>query len=227
MTGWHGRGPDESRGHTVPWAGRAVSADRLLRRRLRVKLPAELASAGLIQVSRSALLPIVRGGRTSADCHRLSLHHMRDRFLAAGLLTYGELAQVLVAFDDPELVTLAPAMVIAWGGGRCHDRYQLRERQTGHGLLPQASIQRDNNSAASDWEIRESVDRLADSLPSCCWVGEAHLGNAGCSHASGGRGPKQRNGGVPCAPHRHEEGGNDSHRPLDRRIWPGLGRRRR
>jgi hypothetical protein len=59
--------------------------------------------------------PIVRLGTPDMDFMRLSLEQLRERFVAAGLMTDDEIDEVLAAMNEPGGTTLPPLVVAAWG----------------------------------------------------------------------------------------------------------------
>lgn len=60
-------------------------------------------------------MPVARTGTPDVDFHALTLEHMRDKLVAAGLLTTEDLQEGLQALREPGRVVVGPVMVSAWG----------------------------------------------------------------------------------------------------------------
>jgi SAM-dependent methyltransferase len=80
-----------------------------------VKLPAALSDAGLVDIGYQARVPIMTSGTPSADFIILTIEQLRERLIAAGLLTTEEAEEALAAAQEPGGIAFAPIMVAAWG----------------------------------------------------------------------------------------------------------------
>jgi SAM-dependent methyltransferase len=80
-----------------------------------LKLPRMFERHGLVDVGAVLRGPIVRLGTPDMDFMRLSLEQLRERFVAAGLMTDDEIDEVLAATNEPGGTTLPPLVVAAWG----------------------------------------------------------------------------------------------------------------
>jgi SAM-dependent methyltransferase len=83
-----------------------------------LKLPRMFERHGLVDVGAVLRGPIVRLGTPDVEFLTLSLEHLRERFVAAGLMTDDEIDEVLAATRESGGTTLPPLIVAAWGRKR-------------------------------------------------------------------------------------------------------------
>ena len=82
---------------------------------LGIKLPRLLREAGLSQLGGDARIPLVMSGTPRADFYLHSFAHARDRLVAAGVVTAGDVDQVLAALRAPGYTMTGAVMIAAWG----------------------------------------------------------------------------------------------------------------
>ncbi len=83
-----------------------------------LELPSDLVEAGLSDVRYEARVPVITTGTPTATFYELSLEEVRERFVAAGLLTADEVQEALNYLTSPGGLLLPPIMVAAWGAHR-------------------------------------------------------------------------------------------------------------
>jgi SAM-dependent methyltransferase len=79
--------------------------------------PAPLQRHGYRDVGALMSAPVLRGGDPTARVWNLTLETLRERIVAADLLTHGAVDEAQRLLDDPAFWDLAPAFVATWG--RC------------------------------------------------------------------------------------------------------------
>jgi SAM-dependent methyltransferase len=79
------------------------------------RLIAEMAGAGLEEVSADGRVSVVRGGTPETAFFRLSLVSLQETLIEAGAIAEDEARAALARLDDPNEVTLSPVMVAASG----------------------------------------------------------------------------------------------------------------
>lgn len=80
-----------------------------------LQLPDAVQRAGFADVQSGARVPLAFSGTDSISFLELSLDHLRDRFIAAGLLSKDECEEALDVLRRPGHVLLQPVMVAVWG----------------------------------------------------------------------------------------------------------------
>jgi SAM-dependent methyltransferase len=90
---------------------RAVGADP----NYGLQLPSALGAAGLVDVDCDGHAPVAFTGSPSSSFMLLSLEHLRDRFIGAGLLTEADVSEALQDLGNPGRTLLPPMMISAWG----------------------------------------------------------------------------------------------------------------
>jgi SAM-dependent methyltransferase len=80
-----------------------------------IALPAALAGAQLVELGYEAYAPMMASATPSMDFVRLSIEHVADKLVAAGMLTTGDVEAVLTAARTPGYTMTAVIMVAAWG----------------------------------------------------------------------------------------------------------------
>jgi hypothetical protein len=83
-----------------------------------IQLPRAMTEAGLADVGYRARVPVAATGTPTVDFNALSVEHVADKFVAAGLLTADELEEGLSQLRTPGSVLLPPIMFAAWGRAR-------------------------------------------------------------------------------------------------------------
>jgi SAM-dependent methyltransferase len=93
---------------------RAVGADP----EYGLELPGALTAAGLRDVGAEITHRLVRGDSAEAAFYSLSLREVGPRLIAAGLLSPGDVEQVVTAGPDPASYWVSAGLVSAWGRRR-------------------------------------------------------------------------------------------------------------
>jgi SAM-dependent methyltransferase len=79
------------------------------------QLPRQLRAHGLVEVGNEGRVFVMEGGSPGARWFRLSLAHLRARFVDSGLLSDAEVDRMLMLFEDPEWAAYSPIILGAWG----------------------------------------------------------------------------------------------------------------
>jgi SAM-dependent methyltransferase len=80
-----------------------------------LRLPAALEAAGLRDVDAELTHRLIRGGRPEAAFYALTLEHLRDKLIGAGLLTESDADAVTPMLADPSARWLSIGLCSAWG----------------------------------------------------------------------------------------------------------------
>jgi SAM-dependent methyltransferase len=107
------RTPAEQLANRLKAGFRALLAERGVDLAFGRSLPRRLRAAGLVDVAADASFPI--GGPACAELERATTVQIRDRLVAAGLATNGEIDEHLATVARGELDLATSPMVSAWG----------------------------------------------------------------------------------------------------------------
>jgi SAM-dependent methyltransferase len=99
--GWAAADQIYAAGGTDNWYGRRLYGD--------------LCAAGLVDVQAEGRVRMIRGGSPHARLFRLTFTQLRERMVAAGLLTDQAVEQFLTLYDDPNFVSMSLVMMAVWG----------------------------------------------------------------------------------------------------------------
>jgi SAM-dependent methyltransferase len=78
-------------------------------------LYAALCQQPLVDTGSEGLVTMQRGGERTPDFFRLTLDQLRDRLIAGGYVSAGELETYLGLLDRPDFVWMTPIMMAVWG----------------------------------------------------------------------------------------------------------------
>jgi SAM-dependent methyltransferase len=82
------------------------------------RLPTALRTQGLADVAAEGRVPVGIGNDAAAAMWRMSVERCRPALVAQGVLTDGEIDEVLAVHDDENFAFLYPMIVAAWGRRR-------------------------------------------------------------------------------------------------------------
>jgi len=79
------------------------------------ELPRHLLEAGLVDVDAETCSRLIPGGSTRSAFYELSYRDLGDAYVATGLITRGELDELIRSCGDQDAITMSAPVVSAWG----------------------------------------------------------------------------------------------------------------
>lgn len=79
------------------------------------RVAGDLADAGLVEIQTEGRAGMWRGGEPGGDVWRLTFAQLREPIVASGLVTSGEIDEVIKLCDNPGMSLLSPVTMAAWG----------------------------------------------------------------------------------------------------------------